>query len=383
MLPSMRHFVLGMGLIAAVGRMGTSLPRPEIRKSWKPEKAANYLEARMDWWIHWPAAARGRGTFCVSCHTAVPYALARPALSNALHETSPSPHERELFDSVTTRVRFWRDVQPFYHDAGSGPHKTAESRGTEAVLNALLLASRDARNGHLSEDARLAFRNMWSLQQVSGKTAGAWDWLQFDNEPFEGHDSGYYGAALAAVAVGMAPESYRSNRDIRQSRTLLRDYLTRQYSVQSPINQVVLLWASSKWPELLSAEARRSLLDELGAKQRTDGGWNLASLAWTSKDWEPRSLVKMFLRSYGTPLGSSSDGYATALIAFVLHQVGMRDDEPHLMRAVAWLRANQNAAEGFWQSYSLNNRRDPKSLTGRFMSDAATAYAVLALTGAN
>ena len=41
-----------------------------------------------------------------------------------------------------------------------------------------------------------------------------------------------------------------------------------------------------------------------------------------------------------------------------------------------WIRGQ----EGFWVTHSLNKRRNPSSNVGLFMSDAATAYAVLALT---
>ena len=42
--------------------------------TWSPKAAAGYLDNRMDWWIAWPKTARDHETFCVSCHTAVPYA---------------------------------------------------------------------------------------------------------------------------------------------------------------------------------------------------------------------------------------------------------------------------------------------------------------------
>ena len=65
-----------------------------------------------------------------------------------------------MMDNVTRRVRLWRDVEPFYPDQKHGLPKTSESRGTEAVLNALILATRDADTGVLSVDGQRAFANV-------------------------------------------------------------------------------------------------------------------------------------------------------------------------------------------------------------------------------
>ena len=348
-------------------------PETKTANSWDPNAAAAYLDRRQSWWMEWPRAQRDHETVCVSCHTAVPYALSRSALRTALAEQAPSPNERRLLDSVTKRVRLWKEVEPFYKDADRGPYKSVESRGTESVLNALILSSRDAQNGQLSNDARKAFENMWAEQQIAGKQKGAWLWLRFKNEPWEADDSDYFGATLAAVAVGIAPGNYRATPEVQTGLRPLREYLNRELAVQIPINRVLLLWAAAKLPGLLEPDRQKAIIGEFLEKQRADGGWSLSSL---SGAWK---------RADGTSQETTSDGYATGLITFVLQRAGISPENAKLKRGLAWLTANQDKKEGSWTSYSLNKNKENhiSPETGLFMNDAATSFAVLSLTAAN
>jgi squalene-hopene/tetraprenyl-beta-curcumene cyclase len=353
-----------------------SLDQPEARvaSSWDQKAAAAYLDQRAGWWMGWQRAARDHDTFCVSCHTAVPYAMSRPSLRTALAEQGLSPNEQRLLENVTKRVRLWKEVAPFYTDADRGVYKSVESRGTESVLNALILASNDAskavQSGHLSDVTRAAFENMWAEQQTTGGQKGAWLWLRFKNEPWEADDSDFYGAALAAIAVGTAPENYRTKPEIQNNLTMLREYLNRESAAQTLSNRAVLLWASAKVPGLIEPERQKAIISELLNKQQSDGGWSLTSMAG---DWK---------RHDGTPQEALSDGYATGLITFALQQAGISRENAQLQKGLAWLTANQNRTEGFWLAYSLNNNEEHhiSSDTARFMKDAATAYAVLALS---
>jgi len=329
--------------------------------------------------MEWSGAARDHGTFCISCHTALPYALARPALRPALAEQGLSSNEQKLLDNVTKRVRLWNQVEPYYGDAGY-KGKALESRGTEAVLNALILASYDSERGQLGADTRIALQNMWAAQQTAGDKAGAWPWLQFDNEPWEANDSAYYGACLAAIAAGVAPGDYVDSPEAQSGLKLLRDYLNRESAAQSTINRVFLLWASTKLPGLLSRKQQNAIIEEALSQQQPDGGWRLASITWRWKGWSVKSLLKRWLRGDGTPLAHKSDGVATGLVTFVLEEAGVPGENVRLQRGLSWLTSNQNTAEGFWPATSINKRKSATSDTGRFMSDAATAYAVLALT---
>jgi squalene-hopene/tetraprenyl-beta-curcumene cyclase len=344
----------------------TVLARTASAQGWDMRAAAKYLDARQTWWSAWPTAARDHQTACVSCHTALPYALARPSLRAALREGEPPSAERKLVDDVVKRVTMWREVEPFYPDQTNGLPKSSESRGTEAVLNALVLATRDAAAGNPSDEARLAFDNLWALQFRRGPLTGSWAWLNFHLEPWEADDAQYFGASLAAVAVGTEP-GYAARADVQDHVSALRTFLRKNAAPQSLFNHVILLWASGGLPDLLTADERRAIVDSVFAKQNTDGGWSLGALG----DWK---------RSDNTPLESTSDGYATGLVTFGLQRAGCTVDDPRIVRARAWLASHQDTATGKWMTASLNRRRDPATDAANFMSDAATGFAVLALT---
>jgi squalene-hopene/tetraprenyl-beta-curcumene cyclase len=337
--------------------------------NWNPKAAAAYLDDRMSWWMNWPKSARDHETFCISCHTVAPYALGRPALRSALAEPSASPNEQKLLDNVTKRVRMWKEVEPFYPDQTSGLPKTSESRGTESILDALILVWNDVPSGKLSADARLALDNMWKLQLRSGEMSGAWAWLQFHNAPWEG-DSQFYGNSLAAIAIGSAPGDYKSEPGLQAGLKLLRGYLLKNMDAQTPLDRVVLLWASAKIPGLLTEDQQKTIIEQTLAKQQEDGGFSLSSLVGTWK------------RKDNTPLDTGSDGYATGLVSFALEQVGLHQTHDGLKRAIVWLDRHQEPGDGRWPASSLNKQRELSSDAGRFMSDAATAYAVLALANA-
>ena len=337
--------------------------------SWNARAAAAYLDARQEWWQHWPNAARDHDTQCVSCHTALPYALARPALRRALGERDLAAPERLMIANVVKRVTLWKEVEPFYPDQTRGLPKTSESRGTEAVLNAAVLVARDADTGALSAEARQAFANMWTLQFKNGDLKGAWAWLNFHYEPWESNDSAYFGATIAALAIGSAPGGYASSSEIQDQMTLLREYLQKGVEKQTLFNRLMVLWASAKLPDLLTTEQRQSIVDLAASKQQDDGGWTMAALGgWKRVD--------------STALDTASDGYATGLVTLALQQAGTAPTNAHVSRGLAWLAGHQDATSGMWWAASLNKQRDPASDAGKFMSDAATAYAVLALTQA-
>lgn len=325
-------------ILVLCAQSATAAPLQELEK-----RAAQYMDQRTDWWLGWDRAARGKGTACLTCHSTLTFALARPLLGES------AAFSREL-NNVKKRVEHAREVEPSY----AGEH-TRASLGTEAVLSALILARQ---NENSSKVTKRAFELMWSRQRADG----AFDWLGFNLKPWEDGAAVYYGAALAAVAAGSVPD----HRGTKAQLTKLRRFLSAGYDAASLHHKVYALWADARLKDVLTKAQKTALIGEILKAQNASGGWNLANLGAA---WQQKMIY---------PKGRKSDGYATGLSLYVLRRAGLKKDHPKLKAARAWLLASQDQ-DGAWPAVYLNQRRNPQGKIGKFMRDASTAFAILAL----
>ncbi len=167
--------------------------------------------------------------------------------------------------------------------------------------------------------------------------------------------------------MGSAPDGYAATPEIQENVTALRGYFAREHGKVALLNQLMGMWASGRIPGLLTDQQRQSTIDATFALQQPDGGWSTTSLG-------------SYKRVDNTPNDTRTDGYATALATLALQEAGVAASDPRVAKGLEWLRRNQDRATGRWTAASLNKQRDPESDIGKFMSDAATAYAVLSLT---
>jgi squalene-hopene/tetraprenyl-beta-curcumene cyclase len=341
---------------------------PAFCQEWNARLAEQYMDSRQKEWIAWPKAMHS-GVACVSCHTGLPYLLSRPALRQALGEKNgPTLYESVLVAGMRATV-IRTDANDLF--AGLKGAIVDQVYGAQVVLSALVLAMDDAQRGKLSPEGEKAFDRMWSIQLNSGPDKGAWQWSDFDLDPWETKDSAFYGAALGALATGLAPAEYQARPEIRDNVAALRAYLRDGQKTTPLHNRVFLLWASSKLRDLLPTADRQAILDELWRKQEADGGWSIQSLG----QWKKRDAAE--------PVAVGSNAYATALVAFAAEQGGVQPSQVNLSKALAWLRTHQDAQAGFWSAESMNHKHSVYGVMAeKFMSDAATGYATAALLAA-
>lgn len=326
------------------------------------------MDSRQQEWDVWPMALHS-GVACVSCHTGLTYLVARPALRRALNEkTGPTLYEDVLDASMRATV-IRTDAKDLF--AGLKGPIVDQVYGAQVVLASLVLAMDDAARGKLSPEAEKALDRMWSIQVKSGPDKGAWQWSDFDLDPWETKDAVFYGAALAALATGMAPADYQARPDIQENVAAMKAYLREGQKSQSLHNRMFLLWASSKLRDLLPSADRQAIVDDLWSRQNADGGWSIQSFG----QWKKREAAEP------VPVGSNS--YVTALAAFATEQAGVQPSQASLLKALTWLRTHQDPQGGLWTAESMNHKHSAYGVMAeKFMSDAATGYATAALLAA-
>jgi squalene-hopene/tetraprenyl-beta-curcumene cyclase len=363
-----------LGTLAIVGHFAVRQAQAGDGNQWDGKSAARYLDARASEWARFGGANRGQGkdkVSCVSCHTMLSYALGRPAARHLEADKQPTAQEDRMLEHIRRRVANWKalDTPRFKLSYDHDERKKLESWGTEAVLNALILSLNDRRLGLKApgDSTRDALHHLWAKQQADGPDAGSWDWLDFGLRPWEASEARYYGATLAAIAVGSAPGylDAKADPELQAGIDRLRKYFRGHVEKQNLHNLIWTLWASTLIDGILTGDQKDRIVKQVLAKQQDNGGWNLASLG-------------EFKRQDNTSQETGPDGYATGLALHALQLAGVPKDRPEIARGLAWLRTHQDPS-GAWIGYSLNKRRDPATHAGKFMTDASTAFALLAL----
>jgi squalene-hopene/tetraprenyl-beta-curcumene cyclase len=298
-----------------------------LAKKLSLESAVRFLDSAS---LEWQKTRK-----CFACHTNSAYLYTRPAFG----KDDPAHKEVRAFAEQLVRER-WKD---------QGPRWDAE-----VVATASALAFNDAATTRkLHPLTREALDRMWTVQRKDG----GWTWLKCNWPPMESDD--HYGVTLAALAVGVAPDDYAKTEAAKKGLDDIRRYL----KANPPTvihHRAMLLWVSSYLDGFLSEAKKKAIIRELFALQKSDGGWNLATLGqWMREDDRDQDT-------------QTSDGYATGFVIYVLRRAGIPADDGRIQKGVVWLKANQRES-GRWFTRSLN--RDNK----HFISHAGTAFALMAL----
>lgn len=327
-------------------------PDEVLAKSFSMAKAGEFLDGASGAWTN--------GRKCIACHTNLPYLMARPLLHDVPGKELPVI--RKFYED---RVRNWE----------SGKKADEPDYDEEVVVAAAGLAVNDSlTTKKLHETSRKALDRMWKIQQADG----AWNWNKCDWPPLE-HDD-YYGAVLAAIAVGYAPDDYAKADSAKDGLKKLRIYFQKK-PAPNLHHKAWLAWASVRLDGLMSKDEQAKTVKEIKAAQQADGGWSLPSLAdWKGYDGRANDAK------------APSDGYATGLAIFIMREVGTAKDDANIQKGVVWLKKNQRES-GRWFTKSLNidRSKDLKTETleiqkskpalnrDHLITNAGSAFAVMAL----
>ncbi len=302
-----------------------------IADTFSARKAARYLDTAS---LYWQKTRR-----CAACHTNMVYLFARPALNSVAKD---SGEVRGLFEEYVTKR--WKKAPP---------HEEQDT----VVVPAGLVFNDVQTSGTLAPTTREALKVMWRFQRDDG----GWGWRNDGFPPME-YDE-HYGATLAALITGIAPDGYAQTEEAIEGLKKIRVFLKNNPPL-SLHHRAMIAWTSCYVDDLMDGPQRAKTLDELLALQRPDGGWSTPGLL---ADW--KGLKRMDGKPHDT---RTSDAYATGFVIVLARELGRPPEDPRLQRGIDWLLKNQRSS-GKW--YTRSTSRDKH----HYISNTGSAFAILAL----
>jgi squalene-hopene/tetraprenyl-beta-curcumene cyclase len=292
---------------------------------------------------------------CVTCHTNGHYLMVPPELFK--HR----PAATEVRDFAEGWIDSWAD---------EGLPRT------EIVVapSAFLTINNMQMDGELRPATIDALQETWSLQSEEGHWP---DWLKCEWPPFEQDD--HYGVTLLTIAMGMAPESYKSVDPAKTGIQRMLNYL-QHHKPEEVHHRAMMLWVDRYYDDLVSAEDRERWIDELLALQKASGGWASGDLGrWRQRAPETGGYTHLdpdFVEREYPPvmIDPNGDGYGTGFVLHALLQAGVPTSHDQIQKGVAWLKRNQQA-DGKWFTNSLRNEYD----TSNFLTHTGTVFALMVL----
>lgn len=316
-----------------------------IRETFSLDHAVKYLEQGA---VAWNGARK-----CISCHTNGTYLTLMPALTPKLGRPNETVREFAVSNLKQLASIDRADLKK-------------STRPAQVIYTAAGLAEWDAHvTGTLSEETKQALALMFEIQLETG-TWGTLDcWPPYESDAF--HE-----ATVAAMAVAAAPGWLANLNDELQKTGVarLKKYLQTETPPQD-YGRVLLLWASCRMPDLLTAEKQQELIELVWKKQHADGGWSIRTFGAPEQWGKGNRAAK--LKAEPEFAAPPSDGHQTGLAIIVLREAGVPTNDPRIQKGVAWLLKNQRES-GRWWTRSLNTE------SWHFITYSGTAFPVRALS---
>ncbi len=300
-------------------------PDEPVRDQFSMDAAVSFLDAAA---LNWQKERK-----CFACHSDYAFFYTRPLVS----------WKAPVHDQLRERLEHLAE----------NPRKV-KYRVTETVMAASMLAQNDAlTTGKLQPITRRALDRIWTVQREDG----GFDWMKYDQPPSEIDD--HYGATVAVIGVGAAPDGYAETEAARAGLKKIRQY----FKANPPANlhhRAMKLLGSLNVDGIMTEAERKQVVKDLFTLQKPDGGWAVVTLGnWERSDDKPRDM-------------DTSDGYGTGFAVYVLRAAGVPADDSRIQKGIAWLKTNQRES-GRWFTRSM--WKDSR----HYITHAGTAYAIIAL----